>query len=119
MCYAVAGGPALPRTLGVGAVLQETGMNYRIGFPGWKIAARRGARMYFRVWVHKDDTSNTYWAESDDLDGLAVAGDTLDDVERAIEEVAPVLYKALLNGDAGHSNARAKMSYSVSLPCPA
>ncbi len=94
-------------------------MNYRIGWPAWKIAARSGARMYFRVYVRKDDQSSTYWASSDDLDGLAVAGDTLDDVERAIEEVAPVLYKALLNDGSSGSGARAKVSFSVSLPCAA
>jgi predicted RNase H-like HicB family nuclease len=94
-------------------------MNYRIGFPGWKIAAKSGARMYFRVRVCKDSDSNTYWASSDDLAGLAVAGDTLDDVERAIEEVAPILYRSLLDNGAGGRGARAKMSYSVSLPCAA
>ncbi len=93
-------------------------MDYRIGFPGWKIAARLGAPLYFRVYVHKDEESNTYWAASDDLEGLAVAGATLDDVRRAVEEVAPVLCSAIL-AEPARSNAQARMSYNVPLPCAA
>ena len=40
---------------------------YRLGFPGWKLAARLGVPLVFGVRVHKDEAFGTYWAESNDM----------------------------------------------------
>jgi len=47
-------------------------MNYRIGWPFWKLAAKLGCTLTFRVIIHHDhDEENPnewyYWSESPDL----------------------------------------------------
>jgi len=53
---------------------------YRVGLPFWKTAARWGVPVLVRVLVHRDAASNTYWADSPDLDGLVVSGKDLDEL---------------------------------------
>lgn len=53
---------------------------YRVGFPLWKSAARMGVPVLVRVHVHHDSETDSYWAQSPDLDGLVVTGATLDEV---------------------------------------
>lgn len=53
---------------------------YRVGLPGWKWAARLGLPVLVRVRVHRDTESQTYWADSPDLDGLVVSGADLDEL---------------------------------------
>ena len=55
---------------------------YRVGFPGWKIAARFGVLLLVRVDVHYDPEVKSYWADSSDLNGLVVAGETIDELLR-------------------------------------
>lgn len=64
---------------------------YRVGFPFWKTAARIGIPIKLSVNVHHDKASGTYWAESDDLDGLVVSGATLDDLQREVLSAASTL----------------------------
>jgi predicted RNase H-like HicB family nuclease len=99
------------------AELMEEWSMYRVGYPGWKLAAKFRIPMKFLVHVHKDEESGTYWAESDDLDGLAVAGDTLDDVHKAVFEAANALLDEELNGK--HARAQAEVLFSTALPCAA
>jgi predicted RNase H-like HicB family nuclease len=73
--------------------------------------------MRFRVDVHKDEETGTYWAASDDLDGLAVAGDTLDDVHKAIVDAANALLDAEFDGV--HAKAQAEVLFRQALPCAA
>jgi len=51
---------------------------YRVGLPGWRTLARWGVPVRLRVDVHFDEESSSYWADSPDLDGLAVSGEDLD-----------------------------------------
>ena len=51
---------------------------YRVGFPGWKIAARAGFPLHLRVAVHHDPEVDVYWATSTDLRGLVVEAKTMD-----------------------------------------
>lgn len=90
---------------------------YRVGFPGWKIAARLHVPMKFVVHVHKDMETGTYWAESDDLDGLAVSGGTLDDLYQAVMDAANALLDAEFNGV--HTRTQAEVLFSTALPCAA
>jgi hypothetical protein len=55
---------------------------YRVGFPGWKIAARMGVPVLLRAQVHYDAASKSYWADSTDLDGLVVSGKNLDELHK-------------------------------------
>ena len=53
---------------------------YRVGFPGWKIAARIGIPMLVRIDVHYDAEAKSYWTTSPDLVGLIVTGNTIDEL---------------------------------------
>lgn len=71
---------------------------YRVGLPGWKIAARFGIPVKVIVNVHFDAESNTYWAESPNFDGLAVSGETLDELRSEVISAAHVLLDLALDG---------------------
>ena len=45
-------------------------MNYRIGFPFWKLAYKLGCTLTFRVIIHKGEEQPVYWCESPDIPGL-------------------------------------------------
>ena len=53
---------------------------FRVGWPGWKLAARLGLPVLVRVQVMLDKETGSYWAKSRDLDGLVVSGETLDEL---------------------------------------
>lgn len=57
---------------------------YRVGFPGWKLAARFGVPVLVRVQVHFDEESKSFWADSKDLDGLIVAGSNLEELRSEV-----------------------------------
>lgn len=61
---------------------------YRVGFIGWKLAARLGVPLSVRVDVHFDDESKSYWADSPDLDGLVVSGQDLDELHSEVVSAA-------------------------------
>ena len=54
---------------------------YRVGLPGWKLAAKLGVPVRLRVNITQDLEANVYIAESPDLDGLIVEGHTLDEIK--------------------------------------
>lgn len=64
---------------------------YRIGFPGWKLAARIGVPLTVRVHIHHDPQASSYWTTSPDLGGLIVTGDTLEELFREVQLAAPDL----------------------------
>ena len=70
---------------------------YRLGFPGWKLAARLGVPLVFGVRVHKDEASGTCWTESNDMDGLVVSGTDLDDLQSEIMGAAEGLLSLSVN----------------------
>ena len=61
---------------------------YRVGFPGWKLAARLGVPLLVRVHVHVDEESKSYWADSPDLDGLIVSGQNLEELRSEVTTAA-------------------------------
>ncbi len=63
-------------------------MNYRVGMPGWRLAARAGARLYFRVKVQRDEEAGVYCATSPDIAGLVIEAATLDELAREIRDGA-------------------------------
>jgi hypothetical protein len=54
---------------------------YLIGLPAWKLLASWGVPVMARVNVHFDDESQSLWADSPDLDGLVVAGNSLEEIQ--------------------------------------
>lgn len=64
---------------------------YRLGFPGWKIAARFGVSLFVRVNIHHDPQTSSYWTTSPDLGGLIVAASTLEELFKEVQLAAPEL----------------------------
>ncbi|WP_198150888.1 type II toxin-antitoxin system HicB family antitoxin [Caldimonas taiwanensis] len=73
---------------------------YRVGYPLWKTVAKAGVPVKFLVRVHRDEASNTYWACSDDIDGLVVSGQTLDELREEVRSAAQTLLEMAVDGDA-------------------
>lgn len=71
---------------------------YRVGFPFWKFVAQAGIPLRFRIRIHHDKESNSYWAESPDLDGLAVSGMNLDELHSEVRSAAGTLLNLALHG---------------------
>lgn len=53
-------------------------MGYRVGFPGWRIAALAGLRLKLRVDVIRDDEAKVFVATSPDMPGLIAEAETVD-----------------------------------------
>jgi hypothetical protein len=53
---------------------------YRVGWPGWRLAEKLGARPYFRVDVMRDPEAKVYVATSTDIRGLVVEASTVDEL---------------------------------------
>lgn len=70
---------------------------YRVGLPGWKLAARFGVPVRLRVNIRQDLEANVYWASSPDLDGLAVEAPTLDELKKETLLVANGLLELALH----------------------
>lgn len=65
-------------------------MYWRLGFPGWRIAAALGFPIQIKVHVCKDEEAHVYYATSDDI-GLAVESDSLDVLMKEIDWALPEL----------------------------
>lgn len=51
---------------------------YRVGFPGWKVAAALGITLVFRVDVLQDKEAGVFLATSPDIRGLVAEAPTLE-----------------------------------------
>lgn len=65
-------------------------ITWKLGFPGWQIAAKIGFTMRVKIHVCLDQESNTYIAYSNDI-GLAVESDTLDGLLVEVRHALPCL----------------------------
>ncbi len=81
-------------------------INYRVGFPGWKLAARLGLPLQVRVEVHYDPEVKSYWTTSPDLDGLVVCAPTLDELLREASIGIDELLELSLHTSAVHATPR-------------
>jgi len=72
-------------------------MNYRIGFPFWKLAYKLGCTLTFRVIIHKGEEQPVYWCESPDIPGLVAEMPTIEELIREVrimaEELIELNYK--------------------------
>ena len=69
---------------------------YRIGFPGWKIAARLGVRLLLRVEVVRDDVAGVFVATSPDLPGLVAEAKTANELIQSVYDCAEMLIHELV-----------------------
>lgn len=90
---------------------------YRVGFPGWKLAARVGVPLVLRVDAFKDEESNSFWAKSDDLDGLVVSGATLEELHSEVVNAAVELLDLEVHGK--RTRASVQLQTQTPLPCAA
>lgn len=90
-------------------------LRYRVGLPGWKLAARRGLQLTVRIDAHYDAESGSFWAESPDLDGLAVSGATLDELHREALAATSELLDLAVGGD--HHNTKTDLRVRDVLAC--
>ncbi len=67
-------------------------MYWRLGFPGWRIAATLGLPIWIKIEIFKDDEASVYCATNDNL-GLAVESSSLDGLMLEIDAALPVLLK--------------------------
>lgn len=88
-------------------------MNYRVGMPGWRTLARLGVDLYARVDVHFDADVKSYWAESPDLRGLVVSGNTLEELRAEVAAAGAVLLELELGG---HDHPRARLRLRDDVP---
>lgn len=82
---------------------------YRVGFPGWKLAARLGVPLLVRVHVHIDNESKSFWADSPDLDGLIVSGKDLEELRSEVNLAAG----ELLNLEVHSTRTRAQTEIRI------
>ncbi len=90
---------------------------YRVGFLGWKIAARFGVPIYLRVTVHYDSDAKSYWTSSPDLAGLVVTGNSLDELFKEARVGIDELMGIELNG--AQIEAKPRLSFTDSALCAA
>ena len=69
---------------------------YRVGFPGWKWAARLGVPLLLRVEVMRDDEAQVFVATSPDLRGLVAEAPTLDALFRSVYDCTDMLLEESL-----------------------
>ena len=89
---------------------------YRVGNLGWRVAAKWGIPLKLRVDVHFDAESKSFWADSPDLDGLVVSGQTLDELRSEAFNAAAELLDLQLTRPA---KASADFRFTQALPCAA
>ncbi|MFN3375253.1 MAG: type II toxin-antitoxin system HicB family antitoxin [Burkholderiaceae bacterium] len=92
---------------------------YRVGLPGWKLAAKLGVPVRLRVNIRQDLEANVYVAESPDLDGLIVEGHTLDDIKDEALSAARILIELELCTKQEHSHVRAHTDFIMHSAVPA
>ena len=63
-------------------------MNYKVGFIGWKIAARLGVPLSVTVRIGRDEEAGVWLAQGVHLTNLIVEADTLDNLFKEIHHCA-------------------------------
>lgn len=66
------------------------GFAWRLGYPGWRVAANLGVPIKVKVDVCHDKEAGVYFAVSDDV-GLSVEAESLDGLVKEIHAALPEL----------------------------
>jgi predicted RNase H-like HicB family nuclease len=85
----------------------EKFMMYRVGFPGWKIAARLNVPLLFKIDVVHDSESAVYIATSPDLKGLVVEAATVEELIKEVYSCTDMLMQEALRKPLKHKPAAA------------
>lgn len=64
---------------------------YRVGFPGWKLAASLGVTLVFRVDVLQDPEAGVYLATSPDIPGLVAEAPSIEELFKEVHHGADML----------------------------
>lgn len=86
---------------------------YRVGMPGWKLAAKMGVPVRLRINITQDLEAKVYVAESPDLDGLIVEAHTMDEIKTEALAAAGILLELELNTKA---HAQADFNWHSAVP---
>lgn len=70
---------------------------YRVGLPLWKVLARLGVPVFFRVEVAHDAEAGVYIARSPDLRGLVAEAKTKAELIRAMYDCGGMLLEEALS----------------------
>lgn len=73
-------------------------MDYPVGAPFWKLAARAGVRLKVQVHIHRDEAAGVYFAHAPKMRGLVAEADTLDLLHDEVRNSARELLEIELNG---------------------
>lgn len=71
---------------------------YRVGFPGWKLAARLGVPLLVKIEVMHDRQANVFIATSRDLPGLVVESKSMDTLFPEVYDCVNMLLESQLKG---------------------
>ncbi len=86
---------------------------YRVGFPGWKIAAKLGLPLTINVSVMYDDECKVLVAECEDFlpnFGIVTEGATYDELQRKIGECCDMAMEEAFDTTDIHQTIRLKMT---------
>lgn len=64
---------------------------YRLGWPGAQMLGRLGVPLLVKVDIHFDNEAHVFVGVSDDLRGLVVEAESLDEMAREVAELVPAL----------------------------
>lgn len=88
-------------------------LHYRVGLPGWTLAARFGMGLSLQVQVWHDRDANVFFAKSDDLDGLVVEAPSLEELQQETEGAAEALISFHVNGASRRHDDDLQIKYGL------
>lgn len=71
-------------------------MQYHVGWPLWRLAARAGLPLKVLVCVHRDEDAGVFFAHSPNLRGLVVESPTLQGLSQEIDDGIVTLMEELV-----------------------
>ncbi len=92
---------------------------YRVGFPGWKIAARLGLPLKIRVFVIYDEESKMLVAECNDFQpylGIVTEGETFEELRKKVGECCEMAMEEAFKTTNVNQSIRPNMTLVASLP---
>ena len=92
---------------------------YRVGFPGWKIAARLGCPLRVKVFVVYDEESKMLVAECNDFQpylGIVTEGNTFEELQRKVEECCEMAMEEAFRTNSINRSVHPNMTLVGSLP---
>lgn len=67
---------------------------YRLGWPGARMLGRMGVPLVVHVLVERDAEAEVFIATSQDVPGLVVEAESLDELDREVKRLTPLLLES-------------------------